>query len=116
MSITNDSAVKEALGRLTLRSLNDLSPLKNFSWNRVKAALININKTNARYYGDFLQLELIWHSHVIWLHTNGRGILYNPYISGGVRYMVVMPHDIQALVQEIWDINRTPIPINPKSN
>ena len=95
-------------------SLN--SPLRDFSWQRVRIALLNISKCEASYVGDFLQINFLFHQHTVWLHKNGRGLLFNPYIETSPKYNLVMPAEIQTLVQEVWDANRAPIPINPALN
>ena len=108
--------MRRALAHHTLHLMSKNSPLKNFSWQRVKIALLNISRCEATYIEDYLQINFLWHQHTLWLHKNGRGLLFNPYDENSPKYRLVMPVEIQALVQEVWDANKTPIPINPALN
>jgi len=116
MNLEVKTVMKKALALLTLRSLSLHSPFKEFSWNRVRISLLNISRCDASYVGDFLQINFLYHQHVVWLHKNGRGLLFNPWVEGSTKYTLLMPPEIQKLVQDAWDTNRAPIPINPALN
>jgi len=90
--------------------------MSNFSWQRVRIALLNISRCDASYVGDYLCLNFLFHQHSVWLHKNGTGLLYNPWYEDAPKYKLVMPLEIQQMVAEIWETNKAPIPINPALN
>lgn len=100
----------------TLRQISINSPIVNFSWQRVRIALLNISRCQAYYVNDYLRLEFVYHKHAVLLHRNGTGVLYNPWQESSPKYKLVMPAEVQKLVQEVWDVNRAPIPINMAAN
>lgn len=116
MNTHKKALVKNNLAKLTLERISAGSPISNFSWQRVRIALLNIHRCQAYYVNDYLRLEFSYHKHSVLLHKNGTGVLYNPWQESSPKYKLIMPAEVQKLVQEIWDTNRAPIPINMAAN
>jgi hypothetical protein len=78
--------------------------LQQFSWNRVRVALIFFDKTEGRFLKDgTLVLPFLYHRHEIWIGLNGRGVLYNPWQEEDVEYSVLAPRDVQDMVIALYE-------------
>ena len=76
--------------------------LQQFSWNRVRVALIFFDKSDGFFMKDgTLVLPFLRHRHELWVYPNGRGMLYNPWQEEDVRYFVLPPRDIQQMIVDV---------------
>jgi len=111
----NQAQMREALARLTLRSLSH--PLfSRLSWNRVRVCLLNFERCEAYFIEDTLIVDFLFHRHSVSLHPNGRGFLTDPWDESAPKYKLVMPSDIQLMVKELHNAYKAPIPINMDLN
>lgn len=107
--------LREALAHLGLKSISH--PLfSRFSWNRIRIALMNIERCESSFIGDFLIINFLYHQHSVYLHPNGRGYLVDPRDEKAPKYKMTIPKDVQLMVKEMYDLYKAPIPINMKSN
>ncbi len=110
-------AMKKAYARHSLRLLSFHSPFKDFSWNRVRIALMNYEKSEATYIDNSLMVTFIYHRHAVILNRDGTGLLWNPWNEDKrPQYRLTMPKDVQSMVNLLWETHKAPIPINPKLN
>jgi len=92
--------------------------LNDFSWNRVRISLLNLERTDHYWLEDTLCVDFVRHGQSVWLRKNGSGVLYHPWSNpeGTPRYNFVMPKDVQRMVQLLWKTYKTPIPFNINKN
>lgn len=84
--------------------------LREFSWNRVRVALIFFEKSGGSFRKDgTLFLPFLHHRHEVWISTNGRGLLYNPWDEDSVRYHFLAPKDVQDMVVSLYEKYTQPV-------
>lgn len=91
--------------------------LNDFSWNRVRTALLHFDQCDKHFIKDGIILNFMYHRHSVLLNQYGFGIIYHPWNKDGrPKYKVAVPKDVWHAVKELWDTYMSPIPINPEAN
>jgi hypothetical protein len=92
--------------------------LKRFSWNRIRIVILLGIENSEIYFDkdDNMIINFLYHKHSVLLKANGKGLLWNPWDESEQAYSMMMPYDIQIMVQKLLDTRKKSIPIDMKLN
>lgn len=101
-------------------NINEESPLKVFTWNKIRLALLTLYRHKYQFIGKVLRIDFPYHNYKIALGTSGKGMMTNiNKDSRKITFSFIMPKDIQDMVKKIYktyEDSRSTIPINMRSN